>query len=616
MNETKLTSKAWLVLFCVTVAVLVFVIWPGLNYLVDPFGAFGDPIFKWWSYDATMNPRVAKTTYLEENHEKYDSYIIGCSSTSSYPVEAFNEALDASFYNLIVYGSDLYDTEQFAAYLLEHYEVKNLVVNVYIGNGVTYDIGEDSLENAMHYKVSGTSALSYYLRYLFADPRMALDKLTYARTDGYVQAAHDVFDEDSGAYDKSRRDAEGIGALDEYLRRSAYSAFQNYPKNNMTMSHIDDAAASVAKIKAMCDEKGVNLIVAACPIYAEAMDWFDRDEVEAFYAAIASVVDLWDFSYSSVSFEPRYFYDTTHFRNAVGEMMAARIFGDDTVYVPEDFGALVTADTAEMHFSDDYWDKEPISEAALTTKVPILLYHHLVEVYEENDSTVSVETFEAQIKALADAGYTAVTFSDLSDYVERGVPLPEKPVVITFDDGYESNLTMAAPILRQYNMNATVFVIGVSVGKDTYKDTGVSMLPHFSWDAAAAAEASGVITIESHGYDFHEVEGRDLSPIRVGILQKSGESESDYIAFLNGDCDTMNRYFADYLGKSVTVVAYPYGYHSDLTDIVMAENGVTATVTTSEHTNTLVKGLPQSLYNLGRYTIHEDTDILAVLEGA
>ena len=65
-------------------------------------GAGGDRLLHWFSYDETNNPRVAKLSYLEQHHGEYDSYILGCSSTSSFPVDAFNEAYDASFYNLIM----------------------------------------------------------------------------------------------------------------------------------------------------------------------------------------------------------------------------------------------------------------------------------------------------------------------------------------------------------------------------------------------------------------------------------------------------------------------------------------------------------------------------------
>ena len=48
-----------------------------LNYIADPYGAFGDPVLQWWSYDMTMNPRLAKYQYLQQHAREYDSLLIG-----------------------------------------------------------------------------------------------------------------------------------------------------------------------------------------------------------------------------------------------------------------------------------------------------------------------------------------------------------------------------------------------------------------------------------------------------------------------------------------------------------------------------------------------------------
>ena len=184
-----MSSKKWVLVFLVTVLVLAALL-AALNLAADPFGAFGDRLLSWFSYDETNNPRVAKFTYLEQHHDEYDSYILGCSSTSSFPVDAFNEAYDASFYNLIMYGADMRDCEKIARYLIEHYEVKNLILNVYLDNGLTYDEESDRLTKNLHYKEDpDTSVLSYYTRYLFADPRYALAGQAERAAHGHHSAA-------------------------------------------------------------------------------------------------------------------------------------------------------------------------------------------------------------------------------------------------------------------------------------------------------------------------------------------------------------------------------------------------------------------------------------------
>lgn len=608
-SKHKLSSRQWLALFALSAALLAAGL--GLfNFITDPFGAFGDRVLGWWSYDETNNPRVAKFSYLEQHHEEYDSYIIGCSSTSSYPKEQLDEYFGADFYNLIMYGADMLDVEQYVRYLVEHYTVKNLVLNVYIDNGIHYGREVDPLTDAMPWQVDGSFAPAWYARYLFADPRYGLDKLDKLRTDSPLQAAHDVFEVESGAYDKSRRDAEHISEITSYLTR--YPVFTDYPASAPVMTEIESCMKSVAAIRDVCQEAGVDLMVVSSPVYYDYLIQFDRAQVEAFYTALADVTPYWDFTASSVSREPRYFYDATHFRNCVGRMALARAFGDDTVYVPEDFGVYVTPDNAAEHVQG-FWDIPEPDESQYTTQVPILMYHDL-----EGDS-LPADKLEEQLAALAGAGFTAVSFDDLRAYVEQGVELPDKPVVLTFDDGYLSNMTYGLPLLEKYGMEATIFVIGCSMGKDTYKDTGAAMRPHFSLEQAQEMAATGYITIGSHGYDLHEVEGRDPDPIRHGILRREDETEEEYAAFLREDCRKEDELLSSIWGDGADIFAFPYGLHDEYSEMLLREAGIRVTVTTWPGPNILMKGMPQCLLSMNRYTMDETVtgeNLVSMLEGA
>ena len=608
-SKHKLSSRGWLALFALSVVLLGAGL--GLfNFLTDPFGVFGDRVLGWWSYNETNNPRTAKFSYLEQHHEAYDSYIIGCSSTSSFPKEQLDEYFDASFYNLIMYGADMQDVEQYARYLIDHYTVKNLVLNVYEGYAQSYGFQNDFLTDAMPWQADGSSPIPFYARYLFANPRYGWEKLKKLGADSMIQDVHDVFDVESGAYDKSRRDVEHIGSLDSYL--AAYPEFLNYPRFDSRLTQMDQCLESVAAIRDLCREAGVNFLVVTPPLYYDYLAQLPRQEVERFYTSLAEITPFWDFSSSSVSRDPRYFYDTTHFRNCVGKMALARVFGDESVYVPADFGVYVTADNVAEHMAG-YWDVPDPDAAEYSTQVPILMYHDL-----EGDSLPAAQ-MEEQIAALAQAGYTSVTLADLRAYVEQGAELPEKPIVITFDDGYLSNMTYGLPILEKYGMNATIFVIGCSVGKDTYKDTGVAMRPHFSLEQAREMMDTGLITIGSHGYDFHEVEGRDPDPIRQGILRREDETEEAYAAFLREDCRRQNELLRPILGGDVDILAYPYGAHETLSEILLQEAGIYATVTISPGINTIVKGIPQSLLCMNRFNIDESMTgegLLALLENS
>ena len=355
--------------------------------------------------------------------------------------------------------------------------------------------------------------------------------------------------------------------------------------------------------------------MVTAPVYADYLASFPWEQVADFYARLAEVTDYWDFSYSSVSFEPRYFYDETHFRECVGDMALARMFGDESVYIPEDFGAYVTADNVAEHVAQ-MAQAEPLPLEEYTAQVPVLMYHHISE--EGNDSTeLSPEAFEAQIAALAEAGYTSVFPEDLAAYVREGKELPEKPIVITFDDGYLSNYEYAYPILKKYGMVATIFVIGSTVGDtEHYKDTDYPITPHFSYEQAKEMVDSGVISIQSHTYDMHQWGPyEDSDQPRENLLPLEGESEEDYRAALSADCETIRREIQEGTGEEdVHVIAFPGGYYDILSLVTLLENGFDISFSTEIGTNTLIKGLDQSLLALDRYNMNGSVSPEQMLE--
>ena len=120
--------------------------------------------------------------------------------------------------------------------------------------------------------------------------------------------------------------------------------------------------------------------------------------------------------------------------------------------------------------------------------VPVLNYHQ-VEEKNGNPLTLWPDQFEAQMAYLADEGYTTITIDEMMDALENGTPLPKKPVIITFDDGYADNYEYAYPILKKYGFKATIFLIYDFT--NTYPN-------YLTWDQIAEMKASGLVHFESH----------------------------------------------------------------------------------------------------------------------
>ena len=280
-----MSFKKWIVIFISTVIVLG-ALTAGFNALVDPFGIFGDAVFDWYAYNMTQNPRIAKIAYLDRNHEKYDSYIIGCSKTSSFSTEALNEYYGgARFYNMLMYGGDMHDTEMTAMYILENYSPKNIIVNMGLEETVKYDTEADDMKANLHAKVDGSSLLLFYFKYLFANPSYAVDKIAARISDGYLVSEHDVFIPETGVYDKSVRDVERISDLKQYLESTRTSG----QFEEESLAAMDKCLESIRRIKAACDEKGVSFMMILSPIYHTEMDIYDRAQLEEFLERLARI---------------------------------------------------------------------------------------------------------------------------------------------------------------------------------------------------------------------------------------------------------------------------------------------------------------------------------------
>ena len=120
--------------------------------------------------------------------------------------------------------------------------------------------------------------------------------------------------------------------------------------------------------------------------------------------------------------------------------------------------------------------------------IPVLNYHQ-VEQKNGNPLTLWPDQFEAQMAYLAEEGYTPITIDEMMDALENGAPLPEKPVIITFDDGYADNYEYAYPILKKYGFKATIFLIYDFT--NTYPN-------YLTWDQINEMKESGLIHFESH----------------------------------------------------------------------------------------------------------------------
>jgi peptidoglycan/xylan/chitin deacetylase (PgdA/CDA1 family) len=144
----------------------------------------------------------------------------------------------------------------------------------------------------------------------------------------------------------------------------------------------------------------------------------------------------------------------------------------------------------------------------------VLMYHKIND-RPGNRMSVPVGLFDEQIDLLGQLGYTVVGLDDVLDHYVGGRPLPERAVLVTFDDGYRDNQENALPVLRKYRYPAVVFVpIGYLdearplPHEERLAERGL-VNPTLGWDELDQLEAEG-IRIESHGISHRPLADLEL----------------------------------------------------------------------------------------------------------
>ncbi len=189
-------------------------------------------------------------------------------------------------------------------------------------------------------------------------------------------------------------------------------------------------------------------------------------------------------------------------------------------------------------------------------QVPILMYHYVSvppagsDIYRR-DLSVSPELFRSHLEALDSAGYTPISMYDLVGHLNQGAPLPEKPVILTFDDGYRDNFENAFPFLTEFGMTAMFFVV------TDYMDERNPL--YLSWDMAREMQAAGMF-IESHGRNHASLRNRN----------------DDYLIWQAlGSAETIEHE----LGVRPRFITYPFGHYDSNTIRIFESAGFWGGVT-------------------------------------
>ncbi|SHI55753.1 polysaccharide deacetylase family protein [Desulfofundulus thermosubterraneus] len=197
--------------------------------------------------------------------------------------------------------------------------------------------------------------------------------------------------------------------------------------------------------------------------------------------------------------------------------------------------------------------------------IPILMYHKVNPDPRAGGLGLRVppQKFARHMEYLADHGFHTVSLTDVVDHFQKGKPLPIRPVVITFDDGYLDNYTYAFPILKKYGFTATIFVVAHTVGKTNTFDAGRQPVNKMAGWRELKEMADYGITIGAHTLDHPRLTRIPLEEARRQIKESKALLEAG-------------------LGRPVEVFSYPYGRYNRELALAVRESGYRAAVTTEQ----------------------------------
>lgn len=229
-------------------------------------------------------------------------------------------------------------------------------------------------------------------------------------------------------------------------------------------------------------------------------------------------------------------------------------------------------------------------------QVPILMYHSILKnPNKTGEYVITPDQLKSDLEYLQEHGYQTVVMQDLIDYVQEGIPLPEKPVMLTFDDGHLNNITYAEPLLDEYHMRAVLSIVGQYTDTETEKGEDNPAYSYLTWEQVKQARQRGFFEIQNHSNNMHSLTGR-----RKGALPASGENTEMYQKALLEDLTTMQQKIKDCTGVAPSTFTYPFGLISKHSSEILRQMGFQATLTCEHGINYIEQGNPNHLFGLKR----------------
>lgn len=227
------------------------------------------------------------------------------------------------------------------------------------------------------------------------------------------------------------------------------------------------------------------------------------------------------------------------------------------------------------------------------TVLPIIMYHE-VKPYKTRKDVITPAEIESDLNYLNANHYTTITMTDLIDYANSKKELPQKPIIISFDDGYYNTYYYVFPLLKKYNIKIVLSIIGKNTDDATQFPENNMNYSHVTWDQANEMKDSGLVEIQNHTYNLHTITRK-----RFGCKKNKTESLQHYEQILTEDIGKLQQEITAMTATTPNTFTYPYGRASKESYPIIKKLGFQASLTCDYGLNIIGKD-PSKLYGLKR----------------
>ena len=341
-----MNGKKWISIFFILSLVPVTLL-NTVNYVIDPFNIFHTKILK---HQFQMNERFMKIEYLEENNKKFNGYMFGSSRIGTTPPKVIEKYIpNSKLYNFTISSANLYDYLTHLEYFIKQkYPIKTLYLQLDIDNMSNYGRQSSDYLRKLHPFTLNKSLTAYYMDYLnglfpFNVKGKILNNINYTdRTDYFL---------DIGIWTKPDKELEIKTDFKKYEK--CVEGFNKKTNRTTQYRTSEKSMRALKSIKQLCIKNNIKLYLFTTPHNKNMMDGFIVDDYLRYLKEISNITDFYDFSgYNTITMNNYNYYESSHYRPLVGSLIAGRIFKDNTVEIPEDFGVFITKENIDKHLKN------------------------------------------------------------------------------------------------------------------------------------------------------------------------------------------------------------------------------------------------------------------------